>query len=467
MKRSSSSAKHAIASLKTGIVPEKRESAMQEHWLKKLEQLVRKHPLAVLRLDSEQHETLSSQTSSETISFSIALPRATLRELRVPTACLLITEDHRGKKRTYFGSAVGKSPVTTFESRLMIGNARPIAPDEEESIIALVTDKHFASDLRRRLGNRKRLVCLSPMLSVHLVKKLAEVGGNKDEMRRAASGLEDPPKYSDNKALQQDAVNSALRVFRLTPHDTATSVETEGPTALGRVPIREDAVIEHDARHIPEFALTSSDLTGRAVFEKGRERLEVITANRNPLEEVFGVDLIYLNLIKRNIVMVQYKMLEPTREDNGTDWIYRPDDQFGKQINRMKSFRFSQPPEPYEYRINPQAFYLKFVRRDASLGKSPITMPIDHFEVLQNDPACIGPRGAFRISFDALDGRYLRQTAFFDLIRSGYIGAYAQDTKNLEILIEEILKDNRAVVAATASHSQLPLHITDGDLYYG
>lgn len=438
---------------------------MREHWFKKLEQLVRKHPLAVLRLDSEQQELLSSGIRSETISFSIALPRAALRELRVPTACLLITED-QGRKKTYFSSATGKSPVTTFESRLMIENVRPIIPDGEESIIALVTERRFASDLRSRLGIPKRLVRLSPMLSVHLIDKLAEVRGNRDEMRRVASGLESPRTYSDNKALQEDAVNSALRVFGLTPRDAATSVEIEGPTALGRVPIREDTVIEHDAHHIPEFALTASDLTGRAVFKKGRERLEVITANRSPLEEVLGVDLIYLNAIKRNIVMVQYKMLEPTREDDDTDWIYRPDDQFGKQVDRMKSFSFPEPPEPHEYRLNPQAFYLKFVRRDASLGKSPITMPIDHFEVLQNDPAFKGPRGAFRISFDALDGRYLRQTAFFDLLRSGYIGAYAQDTKNLEILIEEILKGNRAVVAAVASHSQPLLYVESGDLHY-
>ena len=438
---------------------------MRKHWFKKLEQLVRKHPLAVLRLDSEQQELLSSRIRSETNSFSIALPRATLRELRTPTACLLITEDRRGKKKTYFCSAAGKSPVTTFESRLMIENARPIAPDGEESIIALVTDKRFASDLRSRLGSRKHLVRLSPMLSVHLVGKLAEVRGNRDEIRRATAGLESPRTYSDNKALQEDAVNSALQVFGLTHRDAATSVETEGPTALGRVPIREDAVIEHDARYIPEFALTGSDLTGRAVFEKGRERLEVITANRSPLEEVLGVDLIYLNVIKRNIVMVQYKMLEPTREDNDADWIYRPDDQFGKQVARMKSFSFPEPPEPHEYRLNSQAFYLKFVRRDASLGKSPITIPIDHFEVLQNDPACIGSRGAFRISFDALDGRYLRQTTFFDLIRSGYIGAYAQDTKNLEILIEETLRGNRAVVAAVASHSQPPIYVENGDLH--
>ena len=110
---------------------------------------------------------------------------------------------------------------------------------------------------------------------------------------------------------------------------------------------------------------------------------------------------------------------------------------------------------------------MKFVRRDASLGKSPATIPIDHLEALRNDPACTGPRGAFRISFNALDGRYLRQTTFFDLIRSGYIGAYARTTESLEILIEEILKGNRAVVAAVASHSQPPLDLKSGDLYYG
>ena len=47
------------------------------------------------------------------------------------------------------------------------------------------------------------------------------------------------------------------------------------------------------------------------------------------------------------------------------------------------------------------------------LSKSSITMPIDHFDVLRNDPACAGSRGAFRISFNTLDGRYLRQKHLF------------------------------------------------------
>ena len=152
--------------------------------------------------------------------------------------------------------------------------------------------------------------------------------------------------YSSNAALQQDAVNLALKAFGISPTESAIFVETteDRETALARVDhveygyvkIREDAVIEHDARNVPGFTFIKSDLTGRAIFENGSEQLEIITANRRPLEEVFGVDLIYLNVIKQNVVMVQYKMLERHRQGRKTDWIYRPDRQFEKEMERMK-----------------------------------------------------------------------------------------------------------------------------------
>ena len=78
-------------------------------------------------------------------------------------------------------------------------------------------------------------------------------------------------------------------------------------------------------------------------------------------------------------------------------------------------------------------------------------MPIDHFETLRNNPECKGPKGAFRISYDTLHGRYLRQEGFLDLLRSGYIGAYAQDTNDLTNLIQTIIRNGRAVVAAMQS----------------
>jgi hypothetical protein len=220
-------------------------------------------------------------------------------------------------------------------------------------------------------------------------------------------------------------------------------------SALARVSIMEDAVVEYDARHVPGYDLVESDLTGRAVFEKNGERLEIFTANTRPLEHVFGVDLIYLNTRRQNIVMLQYKMLEPVSDDDETDWIYRPDAKLEEEISRMHKFAATHAPGPHEYRLNPAVFYLKFVKRDGSIGKGGIITPIDHYERLCEDPACKGPRNGLRISYDGLSGRYLRQNAFLDFIRSGYIGAHAG--AHLKTLVDAVLRNDRAVVAAIQS----------------
>ena len=130
-------------------------------------------------------------------------------------------------------------------------------------------------------------------------------------------------------SLQRHAVKTTLGVFGMSGDVELESVVLgEGrETALASVSMIEDAVVEHDARHVPGYDLVGSYLTGRAVFTKGAERLEVYTANRRSLEHVFGVDLIYLNATRQNIVMLQYKMLERSRKGGGEDWIYRPDDQ--------------------------------------------------------------------------------------------------------------------------------------------
>jgi hypothetical protein len=173
-------------------------------------------------------------------------------------------------------------------------------------------------------------------------------------MRAVTESLSVPKRFQNAAALQEDAVRNALNAFGVGPNDTVVSLElVEGrDTALARVPIMEDSVIEHDARSVPGYALVHSDLTGRAVFEKGIERLEVFTANRRPLEHVFGVDLIYLNATRQNIVMLQYKMLEPAHGDGlVTDWIYRPDASLDDEISRMKKFAKDSAPGSNEYRL--------------------------------------------------------------------------------------------------------------------
>lgn len=426
--------------------------ATNASWLTTLTKVVGQKPLVIFRFSEDEWESLRSSRRG-TNEFTIARSYVSLDKVRVPTACLLIGKVFASDTEVHFGLLKSKSSNTTLESRLKITDVQPVLPSSEAALLRLVTEKSLKSIFRTRLKSKGSVVHLSPALSIHLVERLAELPENRRAIRAVIASLDAPKTYSGNLSLQEDAVALALKAFGLSAGEAAISVDTadDKETALAHVNILEDAVIEHDARVVPGFALSASDLTGRAVFQKGNESLEIITANKRPLEEVLGVDLIYLNATKQNVVMVQYKMLKPHRKNGETDWIYRPDGQFKKELARMKLFSDSHSPGPLEYRINPQVFYLRFVRRDATLGKSAVTIPIDHFEILRDDPACKGPKGAFRISFDTLDGRYLRQDGFLDLVHSGYIGAYAQTTTDLHTLINAILKDGRAVVAAVQS----------------
>jgi hypothetical protein len=170
---------------------------------------------------------------------------------------------------------------------------------------------------------------------------------------------------------------------------------------------------------------------------------------------VFGVDLIYLNETRQNVVMLQYKMLEPSRNGAGdADWVYKPDTNLDQEIRRMRKFATNQKPGIHEYRLNPAVFYLKFVKRDSLINNGGIVMPIDHFEKLRTDPKCRGPRNGLLVSYQSLSGRYLRQNAFLDLIRSGYIGAHAETTEHLRTIVEAVLKSGRAVVAAIQQTKQ-------------
>ena len=432
-------------------------------WLNAFTNLVGRKPLVIYRFSQEEWGALDY--ANRIRQFTVARAHSLTEKVRAPSVGLLIGKVPIRETEVYIGLVKSCAAATTLQSRIKFAAVHKVHPPTEEDMLNLVTESALKAILRSRLESQKPVIPLSPKLSVHLVTKLAGIDANQKAMRAVIEQLDSPRTYSGNSALQQDAIDLSLKTFGLPVSAPALSVTStnDRETALNRVETRynresehkrdeivkvqEDSVIEHDAREISGFTM-KSDITGRAVFQSGGEYLEIITANRRPLEEVFGVDLIYLNAVKRNIVMVQYKMLEPVTKDHGTDWIYYPDNQLEAELTRMKHFSQTHTPGLLEYRINPQVFYLRFVRRDATLGKSPVTIPVDHFDILRRDPICMGPRGAFRITYDSLDGRYLRQEGFLGLLRSGYIGAYAQTAADLESLIRAVLKDGQAVVRA-------------------
>ncbi len=204
------------------------------------------------------------------------------------------------------------------------------------------------------------------------------------------------------------------------------------------------------------------------MFSHGNERLEIYTANRRQLERALGVDLIYLNVTRRNLVMLQYKMLEPPTGGT-TDWTYRPDGQLEEELRRMRRFARENAAPRNEYRLNGSIFYLKFVKRDGAMRQGGVIMPIDHYDLFVRSPRARGPRQSLRIGYEALRGSYMREQPFLDLIRAGYIGAYSETTEPLMVLVRAVLDRGTAVVAAIQTPNDAPqddeIHDESGPIF--
>jgi hypothetical protein len=288
-------------------------------------------------------------------------------------------------------------------------------------------------------------------LSGAVIDALVKDQQNSESIRRAALSLPKLRKKSAPEWAQSDAVRTALAAFGVSKTAMPRMVEIEdgSDSTLNGLDVRvlEDNVINKDASEIPGFTLLKKYVTGRAVFEKNDERLDVYTANKGPLEEMLGVDLIYVNEVVGNTVMVQYKMLEPQGVQTTTDWIFRPDSQFELEVSRMKLPLLKGRID--DYRLHRDPFFFKFVKRkgDGETHQSFI-VSLDHLKQHLSSVTAKGSRGGIRVSYQALDGAYLRGEDLIGLIRSGYIGTHRIESAALRPLIEAVAKGNRALVIA-------------------
>jgi hypothetical protein len=413
-------------------------------WLQKLKNHSVKHPIAILRLSSDNWESLLASKRGLN-EFTVAREHTLVSNVIAHAVCLILGKGYQ-KEEIILGLISSKSAITTLESRISICRSFRISPQHISKLIALVDTSIYARIFSERIQSAEPVTLLPKKLSSYFIEKLATVQANEKGMRSISEYLPAQKLERGNAELQENAIHITLSTFGISKIDQkAVDLDfIEGKTtALSRFPIKEDSVIEHDARSIPKYCLAESDITGRALFKKGEERLEVFTANKRDLEYCFGVDLVYVNLTMNNMVMLQYKMLDSESED----WVYRLDQQLDIEIKRMNNFRGRSNPDLNEYRINPLAFFFKFVKRVPSYD-GDIIISLDHFEKMKEESALVGPKNGLRLSYRELNGYYLRQTSFIELIRYGYIGTYSKDTANFKALITEILNGNKAVVAA-------------------
>lgn len=270
------------------------------------------------------------------------------------------------------------------------------------------------------------------------------------------------PKERNQLAYQKEALGAALSfagMERKVLQEWEPPVLGEAESFLSGLPqvrAREDAIIANDLAVVPGFNFVKEVVSGAALFEnKAGTRLTVVLANRLPLEQLTGADLIYYNESFKSFVLVQYKAMQRTAGENV---VFRlPDSQLDAEISRMQSLisalqAGARAIDAKDFRLAWNPFFIKLCPRelfqpdDSSLWRG-MYIPIDKWALLVGSADIVGQKGGRGITFDNV-GRYMDNTTFINLVANAWIGTHKDQSALLESAIRDTVASGRAVVLA-------------------
>lgn len=307
----------------------------------------------------------------------------------------------------------------------------------EAAIDAISAVSEEARPLLRRFGRtrRERVESLSP----HTRSRLAE---------------------------QKEAVLLALAIGDMNRrhlHEWEPPAEGQPSSFLDGLPsavMREDAMIVHDLTNVPGFDLVRTLPYTAAVFQGDGKRLTVVLANRLPLEQLTGTDLIYYNETHASFVMVQYKAMD---DEAGTATFRLPDEGLDKEVARMRSIEaqlrgVAVHPSKENYRLCCGPFYVKLCARtqfnpdDIKLFPG-MYFPLEHWSRVASDPTLLGKRGGQMVTYSNV-GRHIDNDLFIRLVAGAWVGSYMEQSAVLRAAIEGTLQAGRGVALAVETASE-------------
>jgi hypothetical protein len=299
--------------------------------------------------------------------------------------------------------------------------------------------------------------------------------------RRSAMISQLSPVARTNLSIQKETLATALSIAGIeTEQLLAWSPETPVPRSflegLPQAYVREDAAIISDFAGLPGFDAIGTLPFAAKVFKKTSfppVRLTVVMANRLPLEEQTGADLIYFNETYRSFVLVQYKSMN--HGVKGPEFRWQKNDQLADEIARMDTVltalaKLPQDQTPASFRLHANPFFLKLCARvlfnpdDKGLF-SGMYLPLDLWRSLSNDPVTEGPRGGRVVSYDNV-GRRLTNTEFIALVANAWVGTTVPQSSLLEMVIREVVGTGKTVTFAIKHQVQSSVGVlTDLDSY--
>ncbi len=282
--------------------------------------------------------------------------------------------------------------------------------------------------------------------------------------RRAQALRRLEPRARENLAYQKETLGLALEIAGMSRDDLLawTPTDASQQSFLDGLPgaqVREDAMLLSDFSTVPGFeAMGETTHYGSKVFaseEDSSKRLTVIMANRLPLEQQTGADLIYFNEAYRSFVMVQYKAMEK-REDE-VEFRWQAKDQFCDEVKRMETLleelrKLPSGEHPDGFRFSDNPFFLKFCPRvvfnpdDKGLFKG-IYLPLDLWKRADAAGLFTGPRGGKVLTFKNV-GRRINNSEFVGLVAGSWVGTSIEQSAVLSEIVRQVLETGKTVTIA-------------------
>ena len=418
----------------------------------------------VLRVSADRGERLF-QTATEHWEWPVSqpIPRIPVPSRQMP---IVVFASFQEDNITHIADGTLGPPAGTGLVQLKLHEldelTRPFPFSEIESRVPARVRSHLLRYLRQGgvLPAKTRDAFVAFMAEADVT-----AAGRISQLERDTSGVERlPSRAQENLALQKDTVGVALRIAGIEPQQLVGwhSGDHTARSFLDGLPearVREDAMMLTDFSTIPGFAEVRSATHYAAHTFQGRRdrsnRVTIIMANRLPLEQQTGADLIYFHEKYRSFVMVQYKAME--RESGEEKFRWKAGDQFAKELARMdllweKINEASTGDAPAAFRFSNNPFFLKFCSRvvfdpDSTEMFKGMYLPLDLWHILNRSGKLKGPKGGNVVTFGNVE-RTMNNTEFVHLLSKSWVGTSAAQSDYLDSLIKEVIMTGKTITLA-------------------
>jgi hypothetical protein len=309
-----------------------------------------------------------------------------------------------------------------------------------------------------------------------LVEALTKERPDLREAIARISGVSDKYPIGDSPAgqvmaLQRDASIVAVRMAGMDVSDFARwdrptdrlAIDDVPPTFIGRTQgdrQLEERLIQHDAETMLGWLTQKTNHTSWRAFSGFGQRLLVANANNDTAEHTLGVDLIYYNVSRGSMILVQYKKLDA--KHNG--YFYPDSDgNLAGEIQRMEALNryvaYSRSPRD-DFRLESGPCWIKLCQDQAYIPQTSDMVPgmyftLDHFQLLRADPRLKGSQGGVRFGYENVPS-YLDNTMFTRLVETGLAGTSGIATELVHQQVVESFNGNKALVLAAVFGEDMP-----------